>query len=454
MLLDLFTKMFRRDVTKQSVWSGKELDALYAQVSGKLLESLHAAKRVKPPKVNVEKYILAQCYEEIRDLVKDLLNGRQWQFITFESFTDALQESCRTLLDEIQRPTCIVIDQLKKSSFWVFMLMLHLIRQNDETRTLFDARKHNLSLLVLYAGTRQFSLDFMKRLPDDCTFVFMDDASYSGEQVYGLVQETSDSWKLTDRSRKHLSRVSIIIPFMSKQSQLLLTKFPSTTVHQPRRIDNVFADRTLEKILGMDYFLPWNKRRYVTEYWSYLFSFLALRTFQTLTFFEHKIPDRLSLPDYWLLAGPCMVPDITHAYKVRPEKIKPLLKLLISEIDKDIERTGSTLEGREKEEAEIYYNEIFSQIEGLLQSEAFRRIYMTKVQLKTLRLEGKAWPSFCPLIDPSGCDPNYRKELKTMRKSPDEFLRHVSMQHSFFSRHLSRITPTCYVAPYKKVSLV
>ena len=74
---------------------------------------------------------------------------------------------------------------------------------------------------------------------------------------------------------------------------------------------------------------------------------------------KHKIPDRLSLPDYLLLAGPCMAPDITHAYRVRPDKVKSLLKLLITEIDKDIDRTGSTLEDRDKEEAEMYYNEMF-----------------------------------------------------------------------------------------------
>ena len=181
---------------------------------------------------------------------------------------------------------------------------------------------------------------------------------------------------------------------------------------------------------------------------------MALRTFQTLTFFEHKIPDRLSLPDYLLLAGPCMAPDITHAYRVRPDKVKSLLKLLITEIDKDIDRTGSTLEDRDKEEAEMYYNEVFGQVEFLLQSEAFRRTYMMRVEFKPAKLEGKAWPSFFPLIDPSGCDPDYKKELKMMRKSPDQYLRHVSMQHTFFSRHLSRMTPTCYVAPYKKVFLV
>ena len=402
MLLDLFANLFRKDITKQSVWSGKELDALYAQVSVNLLETLRVAKRVKPPKVNVEKYIRAQCYEEIRDVVKGLLDGRKWHFVTFEDFTKALEDSSQTLLEVMKRRACVVIDHLSKSSFWVFMLVLHLIKRDDAKKKLFDARKHNLSFLVLFARPKQFALEFLKKLPNECTFVFLDDASYSGEQVYGLVQETSECWKATDTARKHLPDVSIIIPYMSKQSQQLLLKFPFTTLHDPKLIGNVFADRSLEDIFLVDLFLPWTKKKYITEYWSYLFSFLALRTFQTLTFFEHKIPDRLSLPDYLLLAGPCMAPDITHAYRVRPDKVKSLLKLLITEIDKDIDRTGSTLEDRDKEEAEMYYNEVFGQVEFLLQSEAFRRTYMMRVEFKPAKLEGKAWPSFFPLIDPSG----------------------------------------------------
>ena len=103
MLLDLFTNLFRKDITKQSVWSGKELDALYAQVSANLLETLRVAKRVKPPKVNVEKYIRAQCYEEIREVVRGLLDGRKWHFVTFEDFTRALEDSSQTLLEVMKR---------------------------------------------------------------------------------------------------------------------------------------------------------------------------------------------------------------------------------------------------------------------------------------------------------------------------------------------------------------
>ena len=79
---------------------------------------------------------------------------------------------------------------------------------------------------------------------------------------------------------------------------------------------------------------------------------------------------------------------------------------------------------------------------------------MMRVEFKSAKLEGKAWPSFFPLIDPSGCDLDYKTKLKMMRKSPNQYLRHVSMQHTFFSRHLSRMTPTCYVAPYKRIPLM
>ena len=99
-----------------------------------------------------------KCYEEIRDVVRILLDGCKWHFINFEDFTSSLEESGQKLLEVMKRRTCVVIDHLRKSSLWVFVLILHLIKRDDELKQLFDARKHNLSLLVLFARPRQFGI--------------------------------------------------------------------------------------------------------------------------------------------------------------------------------------------------------------------------------------------------------------------------------------------------------
>ena len=460
MLLDLFKyfmgKFFlaKKDTTRQFEWCGQEVNHLHEQVSSRLRESMRIAKRARPPKVNVERYVKAQCYEEIRSLVRVLLEGQRWRFVSFEEFLNVLESSSRILLEKMNKPCCVVVDSVKKSSFWVLMLVLHLIKQNKKQKSVFDNNIDNLSLIALYERPQQYAVHRMKKLVSDCVMVFIDDASYSGEQLHEIIQSTTDCWCLAWPSQNQLPGIEIIIPYMSRQAQSLMTTIPSINMNAPKLIDNIFANQNLESILKLDYFLPWTKRKYVTEYWSFFFRFLSLRTFQTLTFFEHKIPDALSLPDYWLLAGPCMVPDITHAFRVRPDKVQALSRLLLSEIDRDIGRSGAALEDREKEKSEMFFGEVFDRVELLMSSEKFRKKFMQRIIFKKAEPQKIKWPSFSPLVDPSGCDESYRKLLKQMRNSPNDYLRHVSMQHTFFSKHLRKITPSCYLAPYKQIVLI
>ena len=393
------------------------------------------------PTLRVDEHVAAQRYKCVRDSIRSLMRGRQWQFVTFSQFTEELSVVAEELFKAVSNDArsshvCFVIDELHKSSFWVLALSLFLVPEAG--RKLFAEKK--VSMAVHNDGTYGGIRRAFEQLPDDTSLVLMDDAVYSGEQLshlYGLTQRYwDDTRSSTSRSR---ANIAVVVPFMSTPS-LRLFKGANTICHN--HFGALFYRRSLSKTLLDDVFLARSGGVIFTEYMSLYFDFLGLQSTNTLMIFEHKIADFLSIPHRWLMVGPCVSREIRVAYKIRPDAVDRLLDMIQDDVDAagvEMFRYAPTNMRRPPPHRDAAHRVV-----SLMQSSQFRSAFMTRVKLSADRRNDDDNDGddvlYAPIFPPEYCDIRYRRYID----------KHVaSVEHDTASAfHV----PECRKPPYKRAS--
>lgn len=429
-------------------WRGAQILRLHDFLAPALATTLAGGQR--PPKIRLAQWLQLQWAQPVRERAEWLLrDGASWQYVGLPEFLRELSARAGHLLAQLERrpAVCVYVRDYAKSDFWVLLLVLRSLLGDPATRARLERHVHKLQLHVASVGGR------LPRDPGISHFVLLDDASYSGEQLFETFQALSDAFPR--------ATATVIVPFMSDRAVALFA-LPGVAVVPPVRIESLFRGASMREILARDLFLQWVDRPYQPEYWSYFQDFLGLRRYQTLTFFEHKIPDALSIPEFWLAVGPCLPREKAVALRVRPDRAAALQALLHAEVVADMRRTVAVskrtwleellLDERLLADAEEYHGFVYAKLRALLQSEAFRAEFTEAVAM--LPAPGararRSWPALFPLIFPAACEEKYRKLVREMRAHPHRFFQGVQQDGLFPTSYMMLKTPACYAAPYKK----
>jgi hypothetical protein len=380
---------------------------------------------------------------QARQAVAWLLESARWQYIGIDAFVGALELRAASLLALMVREphVTVCVDGYIKSSFWVFLLLLRRLRSHPDTRAAYYGNLHKLQLVVWYADVEVNDTTLQERTH----LVLLDDASYSGEQLSQFYASVRAKWPAAD--------VTIIVPYMSGRAQALFrsSRVARVDVVPPVAIPSLFGDRTFSDILRHDVFLLWVDRPYAPEYWSYFRDVLRLRRYQNLTFFGHKLPDNLSIPELWLTVGPSIPLDFqgTTALVIKPERATELVALLKREVVADQKRDKVDAKSI-KDDVEWQYSQLYSKLRWMMQNDAFRELFTLAVPLQTAAgppKPFKRWPDAFPLVYPSACEAQFHKVIERIRRNPRKYLR--DFQQDGLQRSKMLVPPTCYLAPYK-----
>lgn len=419
-------------------WHGQQILKLSNMCRPLLLTSIESKHSI--PKLRFEMYLEAQWAAEIRECLTNIFVNRKWNFVTMETFLRETASRVQQLAAFIQAKAKVIfyIDSYDKSSFWMLLLCLEIMMKKIDPSHL-----NKVHVYVRRATHHAAFVAFLKKFEKTTMICFFDDASYSGVQLTKTVEYVYQSWKQSGNKTRPDAFAFVV--YASSRARSLFKHLDLRTSH-PLFIDNVLGSKTLADLFRIDLFLVWHEHSYSSEYWSYLFHFLQLRRYQTLTFFEHKLPDALSLPDYLLLAGPCIPTSITTAFRVRRDKCQLLADLLLSEVQEQVKRNKviSTITRNES-----FFTEAFARMQSLLHSEKFRNEFMESIAMTQACPSKTRWPAFLPVINPGSCTNEYRKLLKQMQASPAKFLTDASNQSFWNFQPHDTITPTCYTASYK-----
>ena len=397
----------------------------FAAAEGKLVDSIDRmlAKQRGAPEVRMRQYIEAQASPVVRDALRRLVGARKWRYVSFSEFLDATRATTARLMVALaatKGPVCFVIDDVSKSSHWVLALCMHMAR--DAMRAL--AKQHRLHMVVDDGGAIRPAFE---RLPDNTTLVLMDDATYSGEQISYFMSVTLRAWRASHRG-KDPAGLFVHVPYVCRPSMRFFKA--ATAVFNHETFDNLFQRRRVVDVLCADLFLE-RRNPMFTEYQSLFFDVLALQPTNALIMFEHKIADGLSIPNRWLHAGPCVSPDFTAAYVVRPGAAAELAAFLAT--------TPVHVFDNPKRKA-ANPRDASRRVIEMMQSPAFRRRFMDRARIDP---PPPTAPLFFPLLPPEFCEARYQRFMRRHL--------HGSASARGHNHHLFN-PPDCRKPPYKRSS--
>jgi hypothetical protein len=431
-----------------------------------------------PPALRLAEFISAQWSAEVRGTLRRLTRGRTWSFVDLPRFMARLRPQAHTLAREAARraaPTCVVVDSVHKSSFWVFLLMLHVLHA-DGGDGLADyraaTRDNRLRVVVdrsVARGEDAISAGLhapLGRLPAETQLVLVDDAAYTGVQLADFYQRVRLHWRLAHGDAAAARRPLLIcVPYISRNAAALLAG-ARLLPHTP--FNALFHRRSHVTVLAMDLFLsPRPRGGGAAGVQSYLFDFLRLYPDQTMLMFEHKIADDVSIPYRWLHLGPCLPPPgaggPAEAYRVRPSRAAPLVAFLRQEVahgrwmappapgglpgDMPVPRMASEAEaeadGAQPSHMADYRIFAHRVADLVMSSPTFRADFMDRVPLTPARPPppaATAGRKYLPLLPSSYCDERYRGFVE----------RHLLASGAYSdSRRVLYYMPECYTPPYK-----
>jgi hypothetical protein len=464
------------------VLGSRRVDAVYRALRPVLSRGIAQASRRAglaprgprgPPALRVHEFIAAQWSAQVRSTLRRLTRGRTWTFIALPQFMERRRPQAQALARDADRraaATCVVVDSLFKSSFWVLMLMIHVLHEDGGPGlAAYHAAVRAAKLHVIVDSTAGRGADAvsaglhtpLSRLPPDAQLVLVDDAAYTGIQLSDFYQRVRLHWQLAHGAEG--KPVVVAVPYVSRGAAQLLAGarlLPHTT------FDALFHRRSPVTVLAMDLFLvsprpgrgpgagpgpgpgPGGRGGRAARVQSYLFDYLRLYPDQTMLMFEHKIADDVSIPYRWLHLGPCLPPPDRggprEAYRVRPGRAAPLVAFLRQEVAHGRwlppdERVGDAAEppaGR--------YRIFAHRVADLMSSPAFRRDFMDRVPLTPARPPPPALDAgrrYLPLLPSSYCDERYRGFVARHLLAPSEY--------EGDSRRVLYYMPECHTPPYK-----
>jgi hypothetical protein len=426
--LSLDLSMFQDATASKTLIDGERLRQLFDRNRPKLLELRDRilSRNRKTPRVRMEEYMALQA-PLVRDAIASLMHQRRWQYVSLSEFLETIDALTDRLVHDLARDRssrlCFVVDDFAKSSFWVLALIVNSAESRDVAG--FRSVSSRMCVAVDQDGAMGGIASAFLYLPRNTTLIFVDDASYSGEQISYNMRFAVRAWQATHSREK--PKCMVAVPYMSLSSVRLL-RMTSKDIINVMTFRGLFERRSVVSTLKHDLYLE--RRSFMfADYQSLVFDFLHIEPCNALIFFEHKIADGLSIPERWLKAGPCVSTDVKHAFRVRDDKVTELLRhaRIALKASKDEYTTSAfaALPGAVHKLASRY-------VVTMLQSAQFRAAFMERVVVD----QGKKRPLFYPLLDPESCDMKYRRHM-------DRLMRTSSAQS---------YVPECRKPPYKRES--
>lgn len=472
--------------------SGTELSDFVEKLRSKL-DSDKARLLAKGRKLNVRlsDYIDAQRGDDVKDAIRWIVGNKAWKYVSFAEFIECLEKVVDRLHAELYSKgdanVCFVVDSYNKSSFWVIMMSLMLRKFSNVSMAIDDIGVvHRRSMKYKFADDEDSLTKAFRTLPDDTRLVMMDDATYSGEQLYYFHDVVVSQWRAS-RGHPHMSRegrdglmnsrdglmnsrkggqggrshpnasVVIALPFMSRPSTKLF-KRRGTTMIVGDTFPGLFDKRSVVQVVTEDVYLEINRSRresplekYVASkgvsisYVSLFFDVLGLLPTNTMFVFEHKIGDSLSIPNRWLKVGQCVPPDVVVAYRAKKDRVAEMVDM----IRKDLVIEGLLLDKAVKKPGPwtpSYRLMILAtaRIQELLStSPKFRKEFFDRVDLPP-QVDGHKQVAFLPLISPEFCDAPYRRYVRMHRVDRGRL--------GLVLPNEGDDMPPCRLPPYKRTS--
>jgi len=452
-----FAKTVRRSVDRRrknrdhllpfppGYFSPSDLVDIYNEIRDALLLSVRSIdakgdKNSEGP-VRTNKYISVQPYVEAQNTVRWLLSGgRSWRYVDLDAFTTQVSLITRKLAKitvvekQVRSPVVFVVDSFFKSSFWVLMLVLRELRENQNHDRI---QRHVTSTSTSTAGIADIhlvvdvseagTLQAFKLLPPHAIMCFVDDAAYTALQIKTFHKRIYRLWDSvhngngsdigSTRSRNVIPRTIFFLPFCSGRALASLTlsadrkRREDVVVLNGIRIPSLFEKRSTENILMNDIYYAsapssdaafdpskWRSmdtdtdtdldrdrdrdryrhrnRREAPTFHSFLFDRLMLDMRHSAFVFEHKIPDAVSIPFVWLHLGPCYPEAATIAYKIRGgARLQDLMTYLQED---DYAYRGDARDGTQ---LTVDAKTASERVVSLMQSPRFRSYYMRRIEL-------------------------------------------------------------------------
>lgn len=208
--------------------------------------------------------------------------------ISFKEFYANLTASAQQLQSECEADNGVIVSLVpsdqKKSNYWVNLLIWPIIR------------KHVVRI------TLGLNWELAVRYPDvNVRYLYADDAAYSGEQASGKLTFYNPTIPPPNL------RACVLIPFITEGARSLISDTISKRMisveffkarDDPRQLHDSFTSKQLSEV-----------RAYP--------GFAKLFPTQALLYFDHKLPDTISAPDFLFALGPVYIAS-SETFQTRP----------------------------------------------------------------------------------------------------------------------------------------
>lgn len=420
-----------------AIIEGAALADLISSVERKTKEAITRmeAEGRASPRIRMDEWLEMQP-QVVADAVRSLLGKQKWRTVMFPEFLQTLGDVVRPVLARLakgSRRVCFFVDDLHKSSFWVLVLALSIVPPSDRARLLASGRA------CLIVGTS--NLEALSTLPRSTTVLVMDDASYSGEQLSTTCAIICRTWREAHPGVP--PRVVVCVPYMSTMSKRLF-KAPGIRLLSGETFRSMLQGQGVAKVLGKDLILEQRIHALGSRYDSLFFDFMGIKPVNTMMLFQHKFADSLSIPHRWLHVGKCMRMgrDVTHVWRVKPDKVAHLARVLEAELREEIgddDRNDLPFS-----RFHLMHADVVQRMMHYMSSPAFRKRFMdvvythpppSRAPKTTTRKRG---PHVFPLLAPEYCSKGYQLYVaERMRVDGGRGLVHL---------------PDCFRSPYKRSS--
>lgn len=229
------------------------------------------------PEINVEKLKFWMDREDhsgckkVKQKIGDILQKGK---ISFSELNKGLGVVCRELKNHLQpdSPFILFLDmQMGSSKRWVFEMAKRKFGLPEPSSYAYFAHGRE-SYKRMWNQINASGLD---------TFLILDDAAYSGKQIHTQIVEIAENYQGIKAAK-----VIVAVPYMSGKSLELIE-----SVRKNPRIDLT--------IISPYHIFPVVKDLFRIEEMKIMYDelgFLAEDFFKPIAYFDHKIPDQLSIP--------------------------------------------------------------------------------------------------------------------------------------------------------------
>lgn len=235
-------------------------------------------------KYNCKKFIDA-CDEQVKEIVKKIIDNIQ--HIPFEDFLMNFNISIKELHDLIKDDINNVIilyefnNEKLKSTYWLTKYFINYMSYLNNNNKIYICDYYNIEHLKLFQNKKYY-------------FVFIDDCSFSGNQIYDKIKHLYECVNYYDIQLNKQSNFIILIPYISKIAINLFTKYLNNLdINDWTILSHIIINKNTDDILSS------YDKEILHRYDSLISNNYQKKIYinynnKILLYFDHKLPDILS----------------------------------------------------------------------------------------------------------------------------------------------------------------